>query len=94
MCLSDSRSNFISVFEKIDNVPTGISTIGGRGSADGQLSRPWDLAIDNDHNLLVCDSGNQRIQKFAFRDEIIKKYYSFVNFFFTIIIMCANLIKF
>jgi sugar lactone lactonase YvrE len=55
----------IHVFEKKGNVPTRISTIGGEGSADGQLSGPRGLAIDKDHNLLVCDYGNNRIQKFT-----------------------------
>jgi hypothetical protein len=71
--VSDNINNVIRVFEKKGNVPTRISTIGGKGSADGQLSRPWGLAIDNDHNLLVCDSGNNRIQKFALDGRFVGK---------------------
>ncbi|XP_031561519.1 E3 ubiquitin-protein ligase TRIM71-like [Actinia tenebrosa] len=63
--VSDYNNHFIHVFEKKGKVPTRISTIGGYGSNDGQLSRPWGLAIDNDHHLLVCDSGNNRVQKFT-----------------------------
>ncbi|XP_031568077.1 E3 ubiquitin-protein ligase TRIM71-like [Actinia tenebrosa] len=63
--VSDCNNHVIHVFEKKGNVPTRISTIGGLGSADGQLNRPCGLAIDNDHHLLVCDNGNNRVQKFT-----------------------------
>jgi hypothetical protein len=62
--VSDSYNKVIHVLEKKGNVLTRISTIGGKGSADGQLKLPWGLAIDNDHNLLVCDRGRY-IQKFT-----------------------------
>jgi DNA-binding beta-propeller fold protein YncE len=71
--VSDHNNNVIHVFEKKGNVPTRISTIGGEGSADGQLSGPWGLAIDNDHNLLVCDHGNNRIQKFTLDGRFVGK---------------------
>ncbi|XP_031551756.1 RING finger protein nhl-1-like [Actinia tenebrosa] len=63
--VSDINNHVIHVFEKKGNVPTRISTIGGEGGADGQLNGPWGLAIDNDHHLLVCDFGNNRVQKFT-----------------------------
>jgi DNA-binding beta-propeller fold protein YncE len=63
--VSDFENDVIHVFEKKGKTPTRISTIGGDGSADGQLSETWGLAIDYDYNLLVCDQGNNRIQKFT-----------------------------
>jgi DNA-binding beta-propeller fold protein YncE len=72
--VSDSRNNVIHVFEKKGNVPTRISTISGDGTADGQLSTPLGLAIDNDHNLLVCDNGNKRIQKFTLDGRSVESY--------------------
>jgi DNA-binding beta-propeller fold protein YncE len=71
--VSDCDNNIIRVFEKKGNVPTRISTIGGVGSADGQLSRPLGLAIDNDHNLLVCDRDNNRIQKITLDGRFVGK---------------------
>ncbi|XP_031556929.1 uncharacterized protein LOC116293616 [Actinia tenebrosa] len=50
--ISDDKNHVIHVFENKEGVPTRISTIGGEGSADGQLNRPWGLAIDKDHHLL------------------------------------------
>ena len=71
--VSDSNNHVIYVFEKKGDVTTRISTIGGQGSADGQLSLPWGLAIDTDHNLLVCDDGNNRIQKFTVDGRYVGK---------------------
>ncbi|XP_031571656.1 E3 ubiquitin-protein ligase TRIM71-like [Actinia tenebrosa] len=71
--VSDYNNHVIHVFEKKGNVPTRVSTIGGKGSADGQLNRPWGLAIDNDHHLLVCDIGNNRVQKFTLDGRFVGK---------------------
>ena len=71
--VSDYKNNVIQVFEKKGDVTTRISTIGGQGSADGQLSHPWGLAIDSDHNIIVCDRGNHRIQKFTLDGRYVGK---------------------
>ena len=39
--------------------------IGSEGSGDGQLDHPDGLAIDKFNNLIVCDSGNSRLQVFT-----------------------------
>ena len=39
--------------------------IGSEGSGDGQLNHPKGLAIDKFNNLIVCDSGNSRLQVFS-----------------------------
>ena len=71
--VSDYDNHVIYVIEKKGDVTTRISTIGGQGSADGQLSRPWGLAIDIEHHLLVCDRGNSRIQKFTVDGRYVGK---------------------
>ena len=38
---------------------------GESGSAEGQLDRPSGLAFDQNDDLLVVDSGNNRVQKFT-----------------------------
>jgi DNA-binding beta-propeller fold protein YncE len=72
--VSDRVNDVIQVFGNNDCLPTKISVIGKAGKGmDGQLSDPWGLTIDNDHNLLVCDNGNQRIQKFTLDGRFIAK---------------------
>lgn len=39
--------------------------IGERGSGEGQLRDPRGMAIDSKENLVVCDSGNHRLQLFT-----------------------------
>ena len=39
--------------------------IGEKGSGEGQLRDPRGMAIDNKDNLVVCDSGNHRLQMFT-----------------------------
>jgi sugar lactone lactonase YvrE len=42
----------------------GRFTLGERGSGPGRFIKPAGLAVDNDGNLYVADSGNHRVQKF------------------------------
>ena len=39
--------------------------IGSFGTGDGQFTRPIGLAVDGFNQLIVCDSGNRRVQVFA-----------------------------
>ena len=67
--IADARNN------RIRKVSTGgtISTVAGSGTAgfsgDGgsataaALSAPWDVAVDTIGNLLIADTGNQRVRK-------------------------------
>ena len=45
--------------------------IGTSGSGDGQLNRPRGLAIDRFLNLVVCDSGNRRLQFFTIEGKFV-----------------------
>ncbi|KAK3744341.1 hypothetical protein QZH41_011427 [Actinostola sp. cb2023] len=71
--VSDYRNKVIDVIEMKDNSPTRISTIGGNCHAAGQLQDPWGLAIDNNHNLLVCDYGSYSVHKFTLDGRFIGK---------------------
>ena len=77
--VSDYANHVIHVFDKKGNVPTRISTIGGYGNADGQLNQPCGLAVDNDHHLLVCDKGNNRVQKFTLDGRLVGKTRDVIN---------------
>ena len=45
--------------------------IGSEGSGDGELNEPAVLAIDKFNNLIVCDSGNNRLQVFSLDGKFV-----------------------
>ena len=44
---------------------------GSKGSAQGQLNEPCDVAVDGDSNVLVVDRDNHCIQKFTGAGEFV-----------------------
>ena len=63
----------------LDNTPvlrwnsTGITVAGisgSPGSANNQLSFPYDIFLDYANNLYIADRGNHRIQKYLFGSSI------------------------
>ncbi len=55
---------------------TGVSLgeFGAAGSADGQMSGPYGIAVDLHGHVLVADAGNHRIQKFALDGTFLGKW--------------------
>ena len=71
--VSDSGNHCLKVFNKSGKF---LYKIGEEGEADGQFSYPCGLCVEKygDHqNLLVCDSGNGRIQRFTMEGRFIGK---------------------
>ncbi len=63
--ISDCNNHRLQVFGR----PKGTSichllSLGSKGSHNGQFHGPRGLAIDSSGNILVCDSGNHRVQMF------------------------------
>ena len=50
-----------------------LTKFGKQGKGDGQFNRPNGLALDDRGFLYVCDSGNQRIQKFKLQVESVRE---------------------
>ena len=70
----DSRYNGLVIYKVPDTPPTKLSSLpegvtnmfeGGTGSGKGQFDSPAGLAIDPNGNVLVADTNNGRIEKFA-----------------------------
>ena len=64
------RANNVKVFSQ-DGV--FLHSIGTHGSGDGQLLGPLGLSIDSFSNLVVCDSGNSRLQICMLDGKLVSK---------------------
>ena len=60
--VSDGGNHCIKAF---DQSGTFLYKFGKEGNQDGQFTTPCGLLIDGSNNLLVCDSGNSRVQQFS-----------------------------
>jgi ABC-type Fe3+ transport system permease subunit len=58
----------------VDPEGTVLRTFGGFGRDLGQLAYPYDLMILDDGTLLVCEFGNNRLQRFASDGESLGMY--------------------
>ena len=68
--VSDAQANCIKVFSKEGKL---LYNIGSEGSGDGQLLHPVGLVIDKFNNLIVCDTGNRRLQVFGLDGTFVTK---------------------
>lgn len=60
---------------KYNTSGTLLATLGSTsGSADGQFKTPRDIAIDSNNNLVVSDSGNNRIQILSSTGTFVRKF--------------------
>ena len=60
--VSDTGNHCIKAF---DQSGTFLYKFGKKGNQDGQFNWPYGLLVDSSDNLLVCDSGNNRVQQFS-----------------------------
>ena len=50
-----------------------ISSFGGKGSLDSQLSNPCGLSVDGEGNIVVADAGNKLIKIFSLKGNFLIK---------------------
>ncbi len=72
--VADTINNRIQKFQLSNPCPTGttqvvsgvcfVTTWGSLGTANGQFSYPYGIAVDSSGNVFVADGNNERIQKF------------------------------
>ena len=58
--VTDNFGNCVYVFDKDGNC---LRTIGGKGSNTGQFHRPGCILFLNENEVLIADSGNNKIQR-------------------------------
>ena len=56
-----------------NNAGEYVHDIGSKGSGDGQFSEPRSLVIDTFNRLIICDSGNRRLQLFTLDGKYISQ---------------------
>src|SRR6266480_1494606 len=70
----DNRYNGMVIYKvpdtpppKLSSLPEGVSNMfeGGRGTGKGEFDGPTGIAVDGNGNILVADTNNARIEKFA-----------------------------
>ena len=57
--VADNSNHNISVYTTMGEY---VTTLGQRGSNEGEYSSPWGVCTDKDGYIYVCDSGNNRVQ--------------------------------
>ncbi len=60
----DAANHRIQLFDISQDEPKLIDIWGSEGNAPGKFYYPYDLAIASDGSVLVCEYGNQRVQRF------------------------------
>ena len=68
--VTDAGHHCIKAF---DQLGTFLYKFGKQGNQDGRFNRPRGLLVDSSNNLLVCDSGNNRVQQFSLEGRFTGK---------------------
>ncbi len=63
--IADACNHRIARYDLDHTTPKLVSLWGTEGDGPGQLHYPYDLAIDSDGSVIVCEYGNQRLQRFT-----------------------------
>ena len=56
-----------------DHLGTFLYKFGKEDYQDGEFKTLYGLFVDSSNNLLVCDSGNNRVQQLSLDDRFISK---------------------
>ena len=68
--VSDVKADCVKMFSEEGKF---LYNIGSGGFGDGQLNHPVGLVIDKFNNLIVCDTGNGRLQIFGLNGTFVTK---------------------
>ncbi|XP_022780072.1 protein lin-41-like, partial [Stylophora pistillata] len=66
--VSDPKASRVGVYDEDGML---LYDIGNEGSGNGELCHPIGVAIDKFSNLIVCDTGNSRVQVFSLDGKFV-----------------------
>ncbi|MCM2373790.1 NHL repeat-containing protein [Aporhodopirellula aestuarii] len=69
--IADACNHRIVRYDLSHPTPQLIGLWGTEGTLPGQLHYPYDLAVDRDGTVIVCEYGNQRLQRFSADGECL-----------------------
>ena len=72
LIVSDEEEECVKIFDREQG--KFLSRFASVGDAEGQFNRPNFLAVDKAGHLMVCDTGNHRIQVFKLNGEFVAKF--------------------
>ena len=72
LIVSDFEEHCVKVFDREQGIV--LCKFGSVGDAEGQFNKPECLAVDKVGHLMICDSGNHRIQVFKLNGEFVAKF--------------------
>lgn len=72
LIVSDEEEHRVNVFDGEQGI--FLCKFTSVGDADGQFNGPTFLAVDKAGHLMVCDTGNHRIQVFKLNGEFVAKF--------------------
>ena len=71
LTVSDRKEHCLKVYDRNGNFQYKF---GKQGGGDGELNQPSCLSVNNSGHLMVCDTGNNRIQVFKLNGEFVGKF--------------------
>lgn len=72
--IADACNHRIARYDLRGTTPEMIDLWGVEGDGPGQLHYPYDLAIDQDGTVIVCEYGNQRLQRFTPEGKLLSSW--------------------
>ena len=72
LIVSDRGDHCVKVFNREEG--TFLYKFGKKGDGDGEFSDPGGLSVNKAGHLMVCDTGNHRIQVFELNGKLVTKF--------------------
>ena len=69
--VTDACNHRVQVFDVRGSEPKPVKAWGTEGPDPGQLRYPYDILLDGQGHVYLCEFGNHRVQKFTLEGDLI-----------------------